>query len=38
MSRAKQLGFNLRCILWDVVLGEWRRVRFHWAGVRRALR
>lgn len=37
MPRALQLRLNLSCVVRDVLAHDWRKVRFHWAGVVRAV-
>jgi hypothetical protein len=34
----KEARFNLRCMMWSVILGEWWALRFHWRRLKRTLR
>lgn len=37
MSKLQQVRWNLTCLMRDVTTGQWRKMRFHWAGLRRAV-
>jgi hypothetical protein len=29
---------SVRCMVWSILLGEWRAVRYHWLRVKRAMK
>lgn len=37
MSRPQQFRLNLRCVVRDLLACDWRKLAFHWAGLRRAI-